>query len=273
MKIRFEHDGKTYEADTAAGTSIAIPLQFDGPQVNHFGAPAATVEPLRLGDFVRKTEAGGSCNVDQLRLIPHCNSTHTETISHIVNQDIWIGHAAEDVCCMAAVVSVPITPAVQTDEAYRPPLAKTDSLVTAKSLKRAIARIAGTQPKALVIRTLPNDAEKRTRKYTEGAGPAFLTVDAMEAINELGVCHLLLDLPSVDRMYDDGLLTNHHIFWGVPEKLHELSGDSSQGKTITEMVFVEDDLEDGLYLLNLQIPSFSGDAAPSRPILLPITQQ
>ncbi len=273
MKIRFEHNTVVYEADTAAGMSIAIPLQFDGPQVNHFGAPVAKVEPLRLGNFVGKTEVGGSCNVDQLRMIPHCNGTHTETVSHIVNEDIWIGHAAADICCMAAVVSVPITPATQTEEAYRPALADLDTVVTAESLRRAVAPIANTKPKALVIRTLPNDASKRRRKYADDPGPAFLTVDAIEVVNQLGVCHLLLDLPSVDRMYDDGLLTNHHIFWSVPEKSHALSGDSSQGKTITEMVFVEDDLEDGIYLLNLQVPPFSGDAAPSRPILLPIEQQ
>lgn len=273
MKIRFEHNGKSYESDTSAGTSIAIPLQFDGPQVNHFGAPNATVEPLRLGDFVGKTEIGGSCNVDRLQLTPHCNGTHTETISHIVDDDIWIGHAAIDICCVAALVSVPTTPSNQTSEAYRPALNESDTLVTARSLEQSLAPLSDQRPKALVIRTLPNDISKRSRKYAEGPGPAFLTADAMQAINQLGVCHLLLDLPSVDRMYDDGLLTNHHIFWNVPEESHELTGESAQGKTITEMVFVDDELDDGLYLLNLQIPPFSGDAAPSRPILLPLAEQ
>ncbi len=273
MKLHFKQNGKSYGVDTAAGTSIAIPLQFDGPQVNHFGAPVATVEPLRLGDFVGKTEIGGSCNVDRLRLTPHCNGTHTETISHIVDDDIWIGHAAADICCLAALISVPITPAKQTNEVYRPPLGETDALITAQSLKRALAPVVNYKPKALVIRTQPNDVSKRSRQYAEGAGPAFLTVDAMHTINQLGVCHLLLDVPSVDRMYDDGLLTNHHIYWGVPEQTHKLTGDSSQEKTITEMVFVDDELEDDLYVLNLQIPPFSGDAAPSRPVLLPLTEQ
>jgi hypothetical protein len=37
--------------------------------------------------------------------------------------------------------------------------------------------------------------------------------------------------------------------------------------TITEMIFVKDDISDGSYLLNLQIASFENDAAPSKPIL------
>ena len=42
--------------------------------------------------------------------------------------------------------------------------------------------------------------------------------------------------------------------------------------TITEMVYVEDSVADGLYCLNLQVPAFELDAAPSRPILYPLTQ-
>ena len=89
----------------------------------------------------------------------------------------------------------------------------------------------------------------------------------MERINELGVKHLLVDMPSIDRMHDDGLLTNHHLFWNVPEGTHELTKTAHVGKTITEMIFVPDSIVDGRYLLNLQIAPFCTDAAPSRPIL------
>jgi hypothetical protein len=40
--------------------------------------------------------------------------------------------------------------------------------------------------------------------------------------------------------------------------------------TITEMIFVADEVEDGTYLLNLQIASFENDASPSKPILFKI---
>ena len=33
------------------------------------------------------------------------------------------------------------------------------------------------------------------------------------------------------------------------------------------MIYVDEKIEDGKYLLNLQIPSFVSDAAPSRPLI------
>ena len=37
--------------------------------------------------------------------------------------------------------------------------------------------------------------------------------------------------------------------------------------TITEMIFVDDTVDDGSYILNLQIASFENDASPSKPII------
>jgi hypothetical protein len=38
------------------------------------------------------------------------------------------------------------------------------------------------------------------------------------------------------------------------------------------MIFAPSYLEDGAYLLNLQIPAFVSDAAPSRPIIYKINE-
>jgi hypothetical protein len=84
--------------------------------------------------------------------------------------------------------------------------------------------------------------------------------------------HLLLDLPSVDRLNDDGHLTAHHIFWNVPEHESVATKDSWLQKTITEMVTIESKLNDGLYLLNLQCAPFVSDAAPSRAVIYPAAE-
>jgi hypothetical protein len=73
-------------------------------------------------------------------------------------------------------------------------------------------------------------------------------------------------------MHDQGWLTNHHRFWNIPELTSTLTSAAWTDKTITEMVFVPDEVVDGEYLLTLQIPRFCADAAPSRPILFPITE-
>ena len=96
---------------------------------------------------------------------------------------------------------------------------------------------------------------------------AFFSIEAIKYIVSLGIDHLLVDTPSVDRLFDDGKLSAHNLFWETKGK--EINMQSTN-KTITEMVYVPTCLEDGTYLVNLQIPPFISDAAPSRPILYKI---
>ena len=63
---------------------------------------------------------------------------------------------------------------------------------------------------------------------------------------ERGIRHLLIDQPSVDKEFDDGMLLSHRAFWNYPSTL-------DQESTITEFIGVPDNLKDGLYLLNLSI--------------------
>ena len=91
----------------------------------------------------------------------------------------------------------------------------------------------------------------------------------MNYIVSLGVKHLLVDTPSVDRLFDDGILSAHNIFWETKEKSLNVN---AAYKTITEMVFVPNEVKDGKYLLNLQIAPFAADASPSRPILYKINE-
>ena len=51
MKIRAEIGGKMYRCELP-GKSIAIPMQFDGPQPNTYGVPRATSHAFEGGGFV-----------------------------------------------------------------------------------------------------------------------------------------------------------------------------------------------------------------------------
>ena len=236
----------------------------------------AVKQTLRMGDFVASTKHNSGCNVDTLSLIPHCNGTHSETVSHIVDDMVSIGHAADVGPHAGPFVAVQITVPVESvsdgENSYRPKLEPDDKIISAESLIQALKSVDAFthRPRALIIRTSPN-AGKRSEKYDSDNQPAFFTVEAMQTILELGIDHLLVDIPSIDRIHDEGLLTNHHLFWNVPEGTHNVTETTWQHKTITEMIFVSDDLPDGLYLLDLQIPSFTDtDAAPSRPIVFPL---
>jgi hypothetical protein len=80
---------------------------------------------------------------------------------------------------------------------------------------------------------------------------------------------LLIDLPSVDKEKDGGKLASHKAFWNVTD-VKLLNQDARLDCTITEMIFVPNEVADGNYLLNLQIASFENDASPSKPILYSI---
>ena len=90
-----------------------------------------------------------------------------------------------------------------------------------------------------MIRTLPNDESKLTETYLEEI-PPFFSTEAMEFIDEIGVKHLLVDLPSIDRIFDEGKLSNHRIFWNVEQGSFELKKDSFKNKTITELIYVSE---------------------------------
>ena len=87
----------------------------------------------------------------------------------------------------------------------------------------------------------------------------------MQFLVDQGVKHLLIDLPSVDREVDKGVLASHHIFWKVGEGYKK--SEKREDCTITEMVFINSKIKDGLYLLNLQTAPLELDATPSRPTL------
>ena len=164
-----------------------------------------------------------------------------------------------------AATVISITPK-ETKERYIPALNDTDLVITKEDLELKLNKINQNFLDALIIRTLPNSKNKRSENYLSRPS-CFFSIDAMSYLVKLGINHLLVDIPSVDRLLDDGHLSAHNIFWETEDKKFN---DNAKNKTITEMIFVDDNVQDGTYLLNLQIPAFVSDAAPSRPILYKI---
>ena len=271
MRIQFINQGVRYESDLSAGESIAIELDFDGPQPSHFGADRALRKPLVMGEFIGDTRRGGGCNVDRLELIPHCNGTHTESVGHIVDESIPVGRLATEAFYPAWLISVTPVAGLDCGESYRPDFEPGDRVVAKAALQPFEADLHRDRPQALIIRTLPNEVEKTSRRYGESTAPPFLTIDAIDWIDSMGIQHLLLDLPSVDRMYDEGRLTAHHRFWNVPAGSHALEGETRIDRTITEMVYIPDRIVDQFCLVAIQVASFCNDAAPSRPVLYPVS--
>lgn len=263
-------DGQSLRADFSKGVCVGIPLDFAGMQPSHFGAERASAMPMRSGGFIGDTRMGGSCNVPVITINPHCNGTHTESIGHIVDERISVNEALSGGMILATLVSVLPEEATSSGEHYRPALEPSDKVISRKTLQRVLQHLPEYQLAGLLIRTLPNNSGKLSARYGDNIIPPYMTIEAIDYLNQRGVRHLLVDIPSLDRMHDEGLLTVHHRFWNVTEGTHLLLAGSLIDKTITEMIYVPDAVHDGCYLLNLEIPAFNIDVAPSRPWLYPV---
>ena len=269
MKAKLTIGNKTFEVMLDNPLDISIPMLFNGAQPNTYDFPAASAHSVEAGSFIGDTRRDGSCNVEAYHLIPHCNGTHTEGVGHIAVERIAVRDILQEALIPATLVSITATSAEMTDEPTRPPQKPGDTVLTRASLEKACANFDSDFAAALAVRTLPNRADKKSMRYADPPPPYF-TTSAIEYINKLGVRHFLMDIPSVDRTMDEGLMTGHHLYWGVDEGGHDVDPQRHSLKTITEMIFVPDEIADGRYCLNLQIPSFVSDAAPSRPLLFRI---
>jgi kynurenine formamidase len=220
-----------------------ITLPTPGP-LCYYAAPFAA-EPVRAGSFVGSVAEGGPVNHKEVRFAPHGTGTHTECYGHIsADPEAVITNCLKEFRFDGLLVSV--TPEVVGD----------DFCITLVSLLPYSDALKGK--KALVLRTLPNLEAKRTRDYS-GTNPPYLDSLVATFLVGLGIDHILVDLPSVDKEVDGGALSFHRQFWQTdgPAPLRKHA-------TITELIFVPDAVADGPYTVFIAPAAWALDAAPSR---------
>ena len=259
-------DGRDLGIDTANPVSLALELDFAGAQPRHFGAPPASARPFEVGGFKGSVARGASCNCEVLTLIPHCNGTHTECVGHLTRERLDVSRIAPYGFVASLLVSLEPRPAADSGESSSPAPQPGDLLITRRALEDKWPAELPFAPRALVIRTRPNSADKASRDYSRES-PPYLSQQAAQLLVERGIRHLVVDVPSIDRAHDEGRLTAHRIFFGLPAGSTELARAARANSTITELAFVPEGLRDGPYLLELQLPALAGDAVPSRPLL------
>jgi arylformamidase len=242
--------------DTNLPLDISIPLSntSENPRAWHVDPPV--FEPVMENGFVGSVAKGGRVNFRNIFFNPHGHGTHTECLGHITTEVFSVNNSMKSYFFKAEVIT--LEPSIQLNDYDQ----KEDRIILKEDLIQALK---GKNCEALVLRSLPNDNQKKQLNYTQ-TNPAYMHVDCVGVLNQFGIKHLLLDLPSVDREEDGGELVFHHAFWQVPE-------NPQFDKTITELIYVNDSILDGSYILEMQIAPFENDASPSRPVLYEIFGQ
>ncbi|MFD1062983.1 cyclase family protein [Winogradskyella litorisediminis] len=249
MIATIQYKSKRLKVDLSKPLDISIPIRHGAKNVNAWYIGPPKIAPEKFDDDIVSVKEGASVNFNTITFNPHSHGTHTETVGHIVEEKHSINKALKQYFFLAEVVTV------------APEKFMKDIVISAKQLKFALGNKVR---EAIVIRTLPNQKDKKTMQYSNTNWP-YLKEDAIEYLVKKGVKHLLFDQPSVDREKDGGELKGHNAFWQTSESIRT-------DATITEFIYVSNKIEDGTYLLNLQIAPFENDATPSKPILYKIIE-
>lgn len=248
MIAEITHHGRTFKVDLGKPIDLSIPLREGDSQLRAWWVDPVRMEPVRTDDKVYAVVAGAPVNFRTITFNPHGHGTHTESVGHIAREVYPVGDQLKRYFFTAQLISL-------RPEDRRAPDNKTDQVITLEQLRSAV----NERPlEALVIRSLPPH-QNETRDWS-GTNPPYLQSTACAWLRSIGVKHLLLDLPSVDREEDGGVLAAHHAFWDFPHTV-------DRERTISELLHIPGEVRDGDYLLELQLPHFMNDAAPSRPVL------
>lgn len=259
MLATIQNNNETFEVDLSKPIDISISLTNTDENPIAWYIEKPVIEPVVFGDWIGKVSEGkSSTNFNNIFFNPHGHGTHTECLGHITREFYSINQSLKQFFFMAELVSV--QPEVQGEDM----VITLDSILNALDVRLKL----GVPREAIIIRTIPNLETKKHLKYSN-TNPPYLDKDAARFIRESGIQHLLIDLPSVDKEHDEGKLLAHKAFWNVKD-VTNLNADARLDCTITEMIFVPNNVKDGTYLLNLQIASFENDASPSKPILYEI---
>jgi kynurenine formamidase len=242
-----------FNIDLSKPIDISLPLSNTDANPIAWYIEKPVIEPVTLENWTGKVSEGSSTNFNNIFFNPHGHGTHTESLGHITHDFYSINQCLKQFFFLAELVS--ISPEVRND----------DFVITKSQIENSLN---GNTPEAIIIRTLPNNSDKKSKNYSH-TNPPYLLEEAAIYIREIGIKHLLIDLPSVDREEDEGKLLAHKAFWNV-KNTTILNDDARLDCTITELIYVNDSVSDGTYLLNLQIASFENDASPSKPVLYAI---
>lgn len=251
MQATINHKNKKYRIDLSKPLDISILMRFGDKNLTAWYMDAPQINPVQDGDWVGRVSQGASVNFNTINFNPHAHGTHTECVGHITAEFYGVNDAVSSFFCNALVVTI------------APVLQGADMVIDKKQLSSFGTELSMVD--ALVIRTFPNEETKKYKHYSYTNWP-YLTAAAAKYIQEMGIQHLLIDLPSVDKEKDEGKLLAHKAFWKYPEA-------TRYNATITEFIYVPNTIKDGCYILNLQLAPFENDAAPSRPVLYEIFEE
>jgi kynurenine formamidase len=250
-------DGTRWALQPPVSLAPEMPLDGSGPR--WFDAPPAHSWPHRVGSFSGNVLTGASCNCRNVQLTPHGSGTHTEGVGHLTSDEHHALRVIPTGLLPALLLRIDARAATDCGESADHPPQAGDRLLCAASVAAAWPSNLPFAPLALVLAC-----------HWDGE-PPYLSRECAQWIVTRGIRHLIVELPSLDRLADEGCLTAHRIFFGLPRRAAQarlpLSSEALRvDATVTELAQVPDGVATGIGFVQIQVPPMQGDALPSRPL-------
>lgn len=243
MQIDFEHQKNKYTFDTKNGFNITISIKKSG-NVNCYFLDNPMFQYFENDAFSGDLGKGGSVNCEKITFYPHASGTHTECALHVY-----------PVSFTMLDINLPIFQ-LGLLKSFEPMAYNNEFCIS----KEQVLEIENKeQVEVIILRTMPNDVLKLKKNYSD-TNPPFISPEAILVLKEKGFKHIVTDLPSIDKESDGGKLLSHKTWF---------KDDDFNHNTITELVFIDNKIMDGLYVVNIQMPKIETDAVPSNIILYP----
>ena len=246
MRITLHHVNENVNIDLQIFHDITLGIKKND-NVNCYHLEHPEFAYFKNEFFNGSLSEGGSVNCEKISLYPHASGTHTECALHVAPVDFNLFNLNINSFCLAKLITV---------------MPASDGIDKSISDHELIELNNEFNCEALVIRTLPNENNKVNENYSD-TNPCYLTKSAITKIKSLGFSHLIVDLPSIDKESDEGKLVGHKE-WFFDD------GVVNPKRLITEFVFINNDINDGVYVVQVQMPKMETDAVPSKVLIYPI---
>jgi arylformamidase len=239
LKIQGQFKNKEkFSIDTQQGINLTQAILRNVKSVpNAYFLSHPRFETVISGGFVGDVTKGGACNCEDIHFNAHGNGTHTECVGHISAESIYMTQIEIDPYLNCFLVNA------QAEE-----LSNGDRIVNLSSFDWDSIPSC----EAVII----NSGTTKRADYFSGNNPCYLETEVLALLHKKRINHVLTDLPSVDKEDDGGALAGHKAFFGYPN-------ETNLTKTISELLYIPKDIENGKYVVSIRFASIETDAVPS----------
>ena len=229
----------------------------------------STIEEYGISSSLDGYHTG--CRVPRIDLSIHCSGPHLETSAHVLPDmsgctfalALPLGFAERTLLVTPSLVTL-----ADSGETY-PAGNPCDVVVSASSLAVSLLKFGNERSYDSIIVRIPETAFEMSADAAEILDWPYLTIECAGYLNSR-FSHYRTNSPSVERADSQGGMWSHCGFFGIEHASRTAISTDSNRRTVGELFFLPEYLEDGPYSLSCPYGDWGLDCAITVPLLYSI---